>query len=188
MQSPTHPPTHLPISQLPHLFPFPALDSRQTTPTNPRTPQSHNSVLNGLLLSHPQAMLILHLLPPRACAPVLPPPADEPVERDDEDDDAVDGGDVVHIYTRVNPLHHSQARDNAVMRGGEGGGRREKRGSGNSLPGSTGITTGKLYMTSVKAVHSSSTIFAKSPNLPSQKGPCGMLSRPRMRRQVTGMA
>lgn len=50
--------------------------------------------------AHAHAMFILHLLPPRARATVLPPSADEPVERDDEDDDAVDGGDVVHICTR----------------------------------------------------------------------------------------
>lgn len=65
---------------------------------------------------------------------------------------------------------------------------KEKRKKRHLLPGSTGITTGKLYMTSVKTVHTSKTIFEKSPNLPSQKGPCGMESRPRRRRQVTGMA
>lgn len=55
------------------------------------------------------------------------------------------------------------------------------------LPVVTGILAGNEYMTRQKRVQAKVTMFAKSPHLPSQKGPCLMLSRPRYRRQITGI-
>lgn len=101
-------PTHLPCSQLLYLFPS---TRYLPTPSGSPTPQSHSSILNLPLHSHSQAMLIFHLLPPRARAPVFPPSADEPVQHDDEDDDAVDGGDVVHVCTRINVFLYRDSAD-----------------------------------------------------------------------------
>jgi hypothetical protein len=56
------------------------------------------------------------------------------------------------------------------------------------LLAATGLAYGKEYMTRVKSVHMSSTMFEKNPTEPSQKGPGLIFERPRMRRQVTGMA
>ena len=64
----------------------------------------------------------------------------------------------------------------------------EKRGGEDILPGLTGMAGGKEYMISVKAVQASRTMFATKPRVPIQKGPWGMELRPRMRRQMTGMA
>lgn len=57
-----------------------------------------------------------------------------------------------------------------------------------SLFGKTGYTDGKEYMIRVKAVQARRTMLEKSPMGPIQKGPWGMLLRPRMRRQVIGIA
>jgi hypothetical protein len=56
------------------------------------------------------------------------------------------------------------------------------------LLAATGLEYGKEYITKVNNVHRSSTIFEKKPTGPSQKGPGLMFERPRMRRQMTGMA
>ena len=56
------------------------------------------------------------------------------------------------------------------------------------LFGRTGYTDGKEYMMRVKAVQARRTMFEKSPIGPIQKGPWAMLLRPRIRRQIIGMA
>jgi hypothetical protein len=57
-----------------------------------------------------------------------------------------------------------------------------------SLLARTGYTEGKENMMRVKAVQASRTMLENKPIGPIQKGPWGMLLRPRMRRQVMGMA
>ena len=70
-------------------------------------------------------------------ASVVVAAAGEPVNCDDEDDDAVDGGDVVHIWII------------SKLSGGDG--------EVGLLFGSTGCTDGKLYMINVKSVQMRST-------------------------------
>ena len=56
------------------------------------------------------------------------------------------------------------------------------------LPALTGLTVGNEYIITVNVVQHSRTTLEKSPNLPSQNGPCTILSRPLARRQIAGRA
>jgi hypothetical protein len=56
------------------------------------------------------------------------------------------------------------------------------------LLAATGFAYGNEYITSVNSVHISNTMFENSPIFPSQKGPGLIFERPRIRRQITGMA
>ena len=143
-------------------------NARCRTPLS-RRPQGQSNIIMSLRL-----------------AAILPPPSRQPINRDDADKDAVDGGDVIHIYHSIsntsffqNSTSRSWWRHNLFPA--------RTRGKQDSLSGSTGLTVGKEYMISVKHVQTKSTQFAKRPRRPIQKGPWGMLFRPRMRRQMTGM-
>ena len=109
--------------------------------------------------------------------------AGEPVYADEEGDEAIDGAYVVHICSVISHSHTD--RPNTPTQQNP---RKEEKTEGeNSLPPRTGFAGGKEYITSVNAVQASSTIFAKRPRRPIQKGPWGMVARPRRRRQRTGM-
>jgi hypothetical protein len=56
------------------------------------------------------------------------------------------------------------------------------------LPALTGLKAGKEYMTIVNNVQQRRTTFEMKPKRLSQNGPRRMFSRPRRRRQMTGIA
>lgn len=56
------------------------------------------------------------------------------------------------------------------------------------LLAATGFAYGKEYMISVNSVHINNTMFENKPNGPNQNGPGLIFARPRVSRQMTGIA
>jgi len=112
-----------------------------------------------------------HIALPLTNTPKALPSSRNPINARCNRNNSIHNADIYARYQHNIPCPRSNAMNSQFM-----------------LLGATGLAYGNEYITSVNNVHRSSTMFENRPKFPSQKGPCLMFERPRMSRQMTGMA